>query len=196
MGEGLKSELSLNVENLESFQREKDNEIRQLIALRCELETKQKSIETSINSRDENIKGLSEKVASLEKENNFLREKQETEMGSAMLEKDKMLEEIRSELSFTNAKLVESEAKSNQLQTTITTFEQNIKDSSQVIEELTNEKLNMENNIKEKEQTIAEKDKEINKISKDTEAHQINLGNVKKEHAETMTQLQTIIATL
>merc|ERR1711994_882572 len=99
MGEGLKSELSLNVENLESFQREKDNEIRQLIALRSELETKQKSIETSINARDENIKGLSEKVASLEKENNFLREKQETEMGDAMLEKNKMMEEIRSELS-------------------------------------------------------------------------------------------------
>ena len=143
-----------------------DKEIRQLLILRSDLEAKQETIESSITSRNENIEQLSEKVSTLQKENDSLRNAKENEETSDKKKNQKTINSLQSQISVSKNQVTVLEGDVKQLHSTIATQKDSINSSSITIEGLNKENLSLEEYLKEKDKLIQEQLEEVDNLTK------------------------------
>ena len=158
--------------------------------MRSDLEAKQETIESSITSRNENIEQLSEKVSTLQKENDSLRNAKENEETSDKKKNQKTINSLQSQISVSKNQVTVLEGDVKQLHSTIATQKDSINSSSITIERLNKENLSLEEDLKEKDKLIQEQLEEVDSLTKDLVVAKEEADSIRNDYIVLENKLQ------
>ena len=150
--------------------------------MRSDLESKQKSIDASIKNKDAKIETLTEKIVSLEEENQFLRRDVEHKsIDCDTVQNDKSIADMQCKLESSDNRILALENELVQKKRAIHDQEENNMKSEKAIETLTQYKLDSEQRIIERENVIEKQRLEIETMVANIEKQKFGLEDIKSQ---------------